>query len=99
MLWRLDEQRLKIGIILCSIAIQPLYIVDKLGENQVDKLKKLSGSDYISPYLRAPLRSLDEVLDGRARSRSRPLSTVGESAGAETPASGTSHEDRQSARA
>ena len=39
-----------------------LYIVDKLGYNPVQKVKKNSAKDYVSPYLRQPVRRLEEVV-------------------------------------
>ncbi len=45
------------------------HIVDKAGGKAVDRLKKTSDSDFVSPYLRTPLRSFEEAERARERAR------------------------------
>lgn len=45
-----------------SIATYPPLTVDKFGDKVVDKIKYSILEEYVSPYLRRPLRSLADAL-------------------------------------
>ena len=62
---------MQIRSIWCFLGQSIPHIVDKPGEKLVDKLEKAKRSGYVSPYLRAPLRSLDEVLRTHGESAPR----------------------------
>ena len=47
------------------MSLKLLYIVENSGENPVDNSQGPRAEAYVSPYLLSPLRSLDEVLQGR----------------------------------